>query len=115
VTTTDHPVWAEPYNFDGACAGAPQVCLGVPYFNWGPAYLDAAQSVIDTQFEAEWRWLGPDWDDINDRDRSAVVWLSYQVRSACPARTVVASTPQECAAGIRENALLGLEVVPGNR
>jgi simple sugar transport system substrate-binding protein len=68
-------VWAVPYNFDGACAAAPDVCLGVPYFNWGPGYLDAARAVIDDRFEAEWLWLAPDWDDINDRRRSAVGWL----------------------------------------
>lgn len=82
VTAAGEPVWATPYNFDGACAGAPEVCLGVPYFNWGPAYLDTAQSVINGQFEAEWVWLGPDWDDINDRDRSAVGWLSGNALSA---------------------------------
>src|SRR4029453_8645831 len=74
--------WATPYNFDGACAGAPKVCLGVPYFNWGPAYLDTAQAVIDGRLEAEWLWLGPDWHDINDRHRSAVGWLSGDGLSA---------------------------------
>jgi simple sugar transport system substrate-binding protein len=68
-------VWATPYNFEGACAAAPQACLGVPYFNWGPAYLDTARSVIDARFAAEWRWLGPDWEDLDDRDGGAVGWL----------------------------------------
>ena len=67
-------VWAIPYNFDGACAGAPSVCLGVPYFNWGPAYLDTTRSVIDEHFDAQWSWLGPDWRDIDDRHRGAVGW-----------------------------------------
>ena len=69
-------VWAVPYDFESACDEAPSVCLGVPYFNWGPSYLDVAQSVIDDDFEAEWQWLGPDWDDINDRDTSAIGWFS---------------------------------------
>jgi len=69
-------VWAVPYDFERACAAAPEVCLGVPYFNWGPSYLDAAQSVIDGEFTAEWLWVGPDWDDINDPDTSAVGWVS---------------------------------------
>ena len=34
-------VWAIPYDFDGSLDEAPDVCLGVPYFNWGPAYLKA--------------------------------------------------------------------------
>ena len=44
----------------------------------GPAYLDAARSVIQARFAAQWLWLGPDWDDINDRNRSAVGWLAGQ-------------------------------------
>jgi simple sugar transport system substrate-binding protein len=75
-------VWALPYNFEGGCAAAPQACLGVPYFNWGPAYVDTAQSVIDGRFEAAWLWLAPDWNDINDRDRSAVGFLSGDGLSA---------------------------------
>ncbi len=78
----DESVWAIPYDFKGACAAAPAACLGVPYFNWGPAYVDAVQSVIDDEFEATWLWLGPDWDDINDPDTSAVGWVSGEGLSA---------------------------------
>ncbi len=65
-------VWAIPYDFKGACAEAPDVCLGVPYFNWGPAYVDIVRSVIDGGFEATFQWLGPDWEDINDPDTSMI-------------------------------------------
>jgi simple sugar transport system substrate-binding protein len=65
-------VWAIPYDFKGACDEAPSVCLGVPYFNWGPAYLQVVQSVADGAFTAEFQWNGPDWADINDPDTSAV-------------------------------------------
>ena len=78
----DEAVWAIPYDFKDACAAAPAACLGVPYFNWGPSYLDAIQSVIDDQFEATWLWLGPDWDDINNPDTSAVGWVSGDALSA---------------------------------
>lgn len=67
-------VWALPYNFAGACAAAPRVCLGVPFFNWGPAYLDTARAVLDERFTATWRWLEPEWDALNDRHRTAVGW-----------------------------------------
>ena len=40
----------------------PMHCLGVPYFNWGPSYLEIAQSVIDGNFEATLQWLGPGLD-----------------------------------------------------
>ncbi|MGH8929040.1 MAG: BMP family lipoprotein, partial [Acidimicrobiia bacterium] len=54
------PVWAVPYDYHDACALAEAVCLGVPYFNWGPAYVDIAQSVIDGNFADTWQWIGPD-------------------------------------------------------
>ena len=65
-------VWAIPYDFEGACEQAPDVCLGVPYFNWGPSYLEVAQSAIDGTFEAEFQWIPPDWSDINNPDTSIV-------------------------------------------
>ncbi len=65
-------VWAVPYDYEGACAEAPEVCLGVPYFNWGPSYLEVAQSVIDGTFEPKFQWVGPDWSDINNPDTSAI-------------------------------------------
>jgi simple sugar transport system substrate-binding protein len=65
-------LWAVPYDFVGACDEAPDICLGVPYFNWGPAYLEAAQSVIDGNFTADWNWIEPDWADINNLDTSVV-------------------------------------------
>ena len=63
-------LWAVPYDFVGACQEAPGICLGVPYFNWGPAYLDIAQSVIDGTYTADWNWIPPDWSDINAVDSS---------------------------------------------
>jgi basic membrane protein A and related proteins len=68
-------VWAVPFDYEGACEEAPNACLGVPYFNWRPSYLETAQSVIDGTFEATWQWLGPDWDDINNLDTSSVGWI----------------------------------------
>jgi simple sugar transport system substrate-binding protein len=68
-------VWAVPFDYRGACDVAPDACLGVPYFNWGPSYLETAQSVIDGSFAPEWQWLGPDWEDMNNPDTSAVGWL----------------------------------------
>lgn len=68
-------VWAVPYDYEGACQEAPEICLGVPYFHWGPAYLEIAQSVIDDTFEATWVWNGPDWDDLNNPDTTAIGWF----------------------------------------
>jgi simple sugar transport system substrate-binding protein len=69
-------VWAIPYDFVGACSEAPDTCLGVPYFNWGPAYLDVAESVLADSFTADFQWIPPDWTDINNRDTSMIGWIS---------------------------------------
>lgn len=68
-------VWAVPYDYVGACDGAPEVCLGTPWFNWGPSYLEIAQSVIDGTFEATFQWLGPDWSDLNNPDTTAIGYV----------------------------------------
>jgi len=72
LAASGQPVWAIPYDYEGACEQAPDVCLGVPYFNWGPSYLEVAQSVIDGTFEADFHWIPPDWTDINNPETSIV-------------------------------------------
>ncbi|MDL1899351.1 BMP family ABC transporter substrate-binding protein [Anaerolineae bacterium CFX9] len=65
-------VFAVPYDYEGACAEAPSICLGVPYFHWGPDYARIVQSVMDGTWEQAWEWTGPDWSDINNPDTSAI-------------------------------------------
>jgi simple sugar transport system substrate-binding protein len=65
-------VWAIPYDFKGACKEAPSVCLGVPYYNWGPAYVKAIKMVQSGTYRQYWDWNGPNWKDINNPDTSAV-------------------------------------------
>ena len=67
-------VWSVPYDFEDACAEAPEICLGTPYFNWGPAYLEIVNSVVNDDFKAEWTWHGPDWDNLGDNTKSAIGW-----------------------------------------
>lgn len=68
-------VWAVPYNHLDACQEAPSVCLGVPYFNWRPAYLAIAESVQDGTFKGSFDWLTPDWADINNLATSIVGFM----------------------------------------
>ncbi|HEY7563825.1 MAG TPA: BMP family ABC transporter substrate-binding protein [Acidimicrobiia bacterium] len=75
-------VWAVPYDFRDACALAEAVCLGVPFFNWGPSYLEVAQSVVDGSFAPNFQWVGPDWSDINNPDTSAVGFVTGAALSA---------------------------------
>jgi simple sugar transport system substrate-binding protein len=69
-------VWAIPYDYKGACEGAMDACLGVPYFNWGPAYVHFIKDAMEGKFKQEWLWNGPDWKDINNPDTSAVGFLA---------------------------------------
>jgi len=65
-------VWAIPYDFANAIQPGDTVSLGVPYFNWGPAYAKAIQSAMNGTWKSHFEWNGPDWSNINDPDTSAV-------------------------------------------
>jgi simple sugar transport system substrate-binding protein len=69
-------VWAVPYDYEGACGNAPDICLGVPYFNWGPSYLSTAEAVASGSWEQSWDWLGANWDDMTDNTTTHVGWIN---------------------------------------
>ena len=68
-------VSAVPYDFKEACKEAPGVCLGVPYFNWGPGYLKLVKAWRAGTWKQGFEWAGPDWKNINNPDTSAVGFL----------------------------------------
>ena len=68
-------VYALPYDYVGSCESAPQACLGVPYFNWGPDYVNLVKAVAEGSWVQSWTWSGPDWRDINDKHTSAIVFV----------------------------------------
>ncbi|RPI87188.1 MAG: BMP family ABC transporter substrate-binding protein [Chloroflexi bacterium] len=65
-------VWAIPYDFIGSCSEGPEVCLGVPYFNWGPSYLRHFTAAAEGTWESTFEWLPPDWEDLNNPDTTNV-------------------------------------------
>jgi simple sugar transport system substrate-binding protein len=69
-------VWAIPYDYVGACEGASDVCLGVPYFNWGPGYVRFIKSAMAGNWTSQWDWVGPDWQNINNPDTSIVGFVA---------------------------------------
>jgi simple sugar transport system substrate-binding protein len=69
-------VWSVPYDFEGACDNAPDICLGVPYFNWGPAYLETVTSVGNGTWAQSWDWNPPYWPDLTDNTQTAVGWIN---------------------------------------
>ncbi len=92
-------VWAVPYDYEGSCAEAPEVCLGVPYFNWGPMYLRQVQAVKDGTFKSYFEWLGPDWKDLNNHDTTAVGFVYGDALSA-DAKANLQKFIDELAAGL---------------
>jgi simple sugar transport system substrate-binding protein len=75
-------VWAIPYDYVGACGSNPQICLGVPYFNWGPGYVKLVEAARDGRWTSKWLWESPDWNDINNPDTSAVGFIAGEALSA---------------------------------
>ena len=76
ATSEGNPVFAIPYDYIGACDEAPEVCLGVPWFNWGPSYLRYITKAMQGNWVSAFEWMPPDWSDINNIDTSAIGYLS---------------------------------------
>ena len=74
--------FAIPYDYIGSCEEGASVCLGVPYFNWGPSYLTAIEAASQGNFQSSFQWLGPDWSDINNPDTSAIGFVKGDALSA---------------------------------
>jgi len=72
ATQAGKKIYALPYDYKAACEQAPAVCLGVPYFNWGPAYLKVITAAREGSFKQSWDWVAPDWTNINNPDTSIV-------------------------------------------
>lgn len=72
---TGAKTFAVAYDYRDACAAGPEACLGVPYFNWGPAYLEMAKAVQAGTWKPSAPWNGPDWKDLNNLDTTAVGYM----------------------------------------
>lgn len=70
-------VYAVPYNSIAGCTQAPEACLGVPFYNWGPSYAAITQSVIDGTWEQSWDWVAPVWEEISDPESSTITGFYY--------------------------------------
>jgi simple sugar transport system substrate-binding protein len=75
-------VWAVPYDYQAACEIAPDVCLGVPYFHWGPVYKQIVENAKAGPYPQAWDYVGPDWKDINNPDTSSVGFVQGAALSA---------------------------------
>ncbi len=91
-------VHALPYDFKMACQGAPEACLGVPYFNWGPPLLTLAKAVAGGTYKPAFEWLSPDFAALNDPDKSPVGFMEGDALSP-EARKALAAFVADLGAG----------------
>jgi simple sugar transport system substrate-binding protein len=88
LAAAGNKVWAVSYDYVNGCAEASDVCLGVPYFNWGPAYLKALTAMKAGAWTPSFDWNAPDWADINNPDTSAVGFANGKALSSDTAKNL---------------------------
>ena len=71
-TAQGKQVWAIPYDYAKAMDEGKGVSLGVPYFNWGPAYVKNVTDAMKGSWKSHHEWNAPDWKNINNPDSGAV-------------------------------------------
>jgi simple sugar transport system substrate-binding protein len=69
-------VWAIPYDNAAACEGMSDVCLGVPFFNWGPGYVDFIKAARSGKWKRKWIWLKPNWKNIANPAATSVGFVA---------------------------------------
>ena len=75
-------VYAVAYDWKGAIEQAPDIALGIPYYNWGPEYLKAVTDASTGKWTSFWNWVAPDWKNINDPDTSIIGFEKGKALSA---------------------------------
>ncbi len=63
-TNAGKKVWAIPYDYEKAMSEGTAVALGVPYFNWAPAYGANIAAAKDGKWVSHFEWNGPDWKNF---------------------------------------------------
>jgi simple sugar transport system substrate-binding protein len=93
-------VWAVPYDYAAASQTSPQINLGVPYFNWGPAYASAVKAAMTGKWQSHFEWNSPDWKNINSPNTSAVGFNKGRALTGA-ASTAVDRFIKELAGGLK--------------
>ncbi|BCX03249.1 MAG: hypothetical protein KatS3mg053_1187 [Candidatus Roseilinea sp.] len=70
------------YDYKGGCDLAPDICLGVHYYNWGPGYLKIIQEAMAGTYKGTWTWAEADWKDLNNPDTSAFGYIKGKALGA---------------------------------
>jgi simple sugar transport system substrate-binding protein len=53
------------YDHKAGCDLAPDICLGVAYYNWAPFYREILDKARAGKYQSEFVWRGPDFADLN--------------------------------------------------
>ncbi|WP_437737776.1 BMP family lipoprotein [Sorangium sp. So ce1335] len=53
------------YDHKAGCDLAPEICLGVAYYNWAPLYRDIIERSRAGKYTSEFVWAAPDLRDLN--------------------------------------------------
>jgi simple sugar transport system substrate-binding protein len=93
-------VWAVAYDYANAFQASPEINLGVPYFNWGPAYVTAVKAAMAGKWQSHFEWNAPDWKNINNPDTTAVGFNKGKALSA-DASAAVDKFVKELAGGLK--------------
>ncbi len=54
-------VFSVAYDNADGCAEALEACLGVPFYNWGPYYVEYITAIAAGDTEQQWLWIAPTW------------------------------------------------------
>ena len=95
-------VFAAGYDYRNACDVAPETCIGVPYYNWGPYYASLVGSTMADEWEQSWTWEAPSWADINDLDVSSAGYIKGPALSEDDATSLDAFIAELAAFGTDE-------------
>ncbi|MBF2026042.1 MAG: BMP family ABC transporter substrate-binding protein [Oscillatoriales cyanobacterium C42_A2020_001] len=63
------------YDYQKGCDLAPDICLGVPFYNWALTYGDAVKTAMDGKMPNGFVWSGPDFANISDPQTNMIGFL----------------------------------------
>ncbi len=63
------------YDYQKGCDLAPDICLGVPFYNWALTYGDAVKTAMDGKMPNGFVWSGPDFANISDPQTDMIGFL----------------------------------------
>jgi simple sugar transport system substrate-binding protein len=76
------PVKFVHYDYKKGCELAPDICLGVPFYNWALTYGKAVDTAMGGKMPNEFVWSGPDFASITDPKTGMIGFLKGNALTA---------------------------------